>query len=59
MKFIVTALAVCGLAYLMMMYFGSLWQKVAFTTAITGQVSYAVCILGAFGVIFLAKLTWK
>lgn len=59
MKFIVVALSVVGLAYLMMVYFGSLFQKVAFTTTITGAVSYAACLLAAVTVLMLAKLSWK
>jgi hypothetical protein len=59
MKFIVTALAVLGAAYLIIMYAGSLFQKVAFTTGPTGPISWAACGLCGLGVLMLAKLTWK
>ena len=59
MKFITVALACVGAAYLIMMYFGSLFKQVAFTTQVTGPVSVAACALAAFGVLAIAKLSWK
>ena len=59
MKFAVVLLSVVGLAFILMTYANSLWSKVAFTTAPTGNVSYAACILVAVGGLLVAKLNWK
>jgi hypothetical protein len=59
MKFVIVALSLVGTAYLLMMYAGDMWHKVAFTTGPTGNVSYAAVILAACGAFLFLKLKTK
>ena len=59
MKVFVVVLALVGLAYLLMIYAGNMFHKVAFTTGPTGAISYAAVILAACAVLLFAKLNWK
>lgn len=59
LKYLVIGLAMIGSAYLLMVYANPLWQKVAFTTNLTGAVSYATCVLIAVACFLFTKLATK